>query len=536
MAVGRSVWAGLAAALLISCGGGGGGVSAPPAPVVTAPTITQQPTSQTVAAGSSATFSATATGGGLAYQWLRSIVSGGAFTHIAGATSASYTASPVDATMNGQQFRVIVQNVAGIVTSDTATLSVTTLSSAPVITEQPTDQVAVVPVDNDFDPRKAVFRVTASGSPTPTIRWQINTDPLSTNYTDVAGASGNTFTPSGLVYADNGTRYRAVATNPLGAVATRGAGLQVADVGIGGNVSGIAVRPSGEVVAVMTQIRPDFAGLRSTTATRVRTLAGGEGGTPLDGSGTAARFSLPSALALDGAGNAWIMDGFLAATLRRVTPAGVLSTVAGNGVNALVDGVGVQASFNAPKSLAWGADGNLYVADYGNSAIRRVTPAGAVSTFAGGTAGSADGVGRAAQFTNPWGIAVDATGNLYVAETSPSCRIRKVAPDATVTTVSGTGCSVSGDGPLGTARLFNPSYLAFDGLGNLFVSDQAAVRRIASDGTVSSPRVFTISEGPYTLGAIAADGAGNFYLLRARNGAAVIERQAPGGQKTSLPQ
>jgi hypothetical protein len=538
MAAWRTLWAALPlVALLVGCGGGGGGSGGDsPAPVVTPPTITQQPAPQTAAPGASATFSVSATGNALAYQWSRSTTNGVGWVTISGATSASYTLAPVDAAMNGHQFRVVIQNVAGIVVSDPATLSVTVVSSAPTIAEQPTDQVAVVPVDNDFDSRSAVFRVAATGSPTPTFRWQVNTDPLNSTFVDVPGATGNTFSPSGLSFADNGKRYRAVATNPLGAASTRAALLQVADVGIGGSASGLAVRPSGEVVAAIASARPDFAGLRTATATRVRTLAGREGGTPVDATGTAARFSLPVALALDGAGNAWVIEGFLAAQVRKVTPAGVVSTIAGNGVNAFVDGVGVQASFNIVKGVALGVDGNLYVTDYGNSAIRRVTPAGVVSTYAGGTAGSADGVGRAAQFTNPWGIATDPAGNLYVAEAAPSCRIRKVAPDASVTTVSNTGCFVQSDGPLGTARFFGPSHLAFDGLGNLFVSDQGAIRKIAPDGTVTSPRVFTISEGPYTNGPITADLAGDLYLLRARNGAAVIERQAPNGQATSLPQ
>lgn len=535
----RRVWGAawlVAAAWLVGCGGGGEGPTEPvPPPAVTPPVITQQPAAQTVAAGGSATFSVTATGNGLAYAWQRSTTGGLSWGAITGATQASYTTGAVDASMNGHQFRVVVQNPAGIVTSDPATLTVPVADSVPTITAQPTDQVAVVPADNDFDNRRAVFTVAVAGSPAPAVRWQVSTDTQGLSFADVPGATGPSFTPPTPTLADQGRRYRAVASNALGTVASRAALLTVTDVGIGGLVTGIALRPNGEVVATITSIAPDFAGVRTATPSRVRTLAGGAGGPHVDASGAAARFSTPAGAVLDGAGNLYLLDGFLAMVVRRVTPGGAVSTLAGNGVAGLVDGVGPLASFNNPKGMTLGADGNLYVADYGNSAIRQVTPAGAVTTFAGGSAGTADGVGRAAQFTNPWGIAADAAGNLWVAEASPSCRIRRIARDATVTTVSDTGCNASLDGPLGTARFFGPSHLAFDGLGNLFVSDQVAVRRIAPDGTVSSPRVFTPIEGVYTNGAIAADATGGFFLIRARSGAVYVERQAPDGARTAFP-
>jgi hypothetical protein len=219
-----------------------------------------------------------------------------------------------------------------------------------------------------------------------------------------------------------------------------------------------------------------------------------------------------------------------------VTGEGVVTTIAGNSVNGFVDGAGAQASFNGATALALGGDGNLYVADHGNSAIRRVTPAGVVTTFAGGAAGSADGVGRAAQFTNPYGIATDPAGNLWVAEAAPSCRIRKIAPDATVSTVSDTGCGVRLDGALGTAKFWSPSHIAADGLGNIFVSDYTAIRRISSTGVVTTPRFFYATESPYLLGPIAADGSGGYFIVRPRGSGAVIERQAADGGLTQFPQ
>lgn len=531
----------LLAVLLASCGGGGAGDVQPPVqpPASAPPAITTQPAPQSATVGATVSFSVTATGAGLAYAWSRSTNGGLAWSAVAGASQATLSVGPVDAGMDGHRYRVTVQNSAGVVVSDPATLTVTTASSAPVITEQPADQVAVLPEDNDFDARRAVFRVAATGSPTPTVQWQVNDDPLSATYTDIPGATGSSYTPTGLGAADNGKRYRAVLRNAVTAVSSRGALLQIADVGIGGSPRGFAVRPDGEVVAALDSSRPDFAGLRTTTITRVRTLAGGGSGTPVDGSGAAARFSLPRTLVLDAAGNAYLLEGLFAAWVRKVTPQGVVSTVAGNAVNGLVDGSGAQASFNNPNGLALGVDGNLYVADTGNSAIRRVTPAGVVSTVAGGSPGSADGQGAAAQFTNPFGIAADAAGRLWVAEAAPSCRIRRIAPDGSVSTVSNTGCGSTVDGALGSvARFMSPTHLAFDGLGNLFVSDLSAIRRITPSGAVSSPRVFNLLEASYTNGPLAADAAGHFYIARSRpatNGV-YIERQAPDGSRAQLPQ
>jgi serine/threonine protein kinase, bacterial len=530
----------LAAALaLVACGGGGDAPSPTTAPPVAAPVITTQPASQSAAPGASVSFGVAATGSGLSYAWSRAPAAGAAFVAMAGATQATLTVGPVDTSMNGQQVRVVVQNAGGIVTSDAATLTVAATASAPVITGQPADQVAVLPEDNDFDSRRAVFVVAATGSPTPTVQWQVNTDPTTATYTDIPGATGNAYSPPGLTFADSGKRWRAVLRNAVGTVASRGALLQVADLGLGGSPRGFAVRADGVVVAGIDTPQATFAGVRSATATRVRTLAGGATGTPLDGTGSAARFSLPRTLVLDAAGNAYLIDGLIAAWVRKVTPQGAVSTLAGNGVSGFVDGSGAQARFNNPNGLVLGADGSLYVADTGNSAIRRITPAGVVSTVAGGTPGSADGVGVSAQFTNPFGLAVDASGQLWVAEAAPSCRIRKLAPDSAVTTVSNTGCGARADGALGTtARFVSPTHLAFDGAGNLFVSDQDAIRRVTPAGTVSSPRVFSLAEGLYTHGPLAADASGHFYVARARpvSNGVHIERNAADGSRAQLPQ
>ena len=166
-----------------------------------------------------------------------------------------------------------------------------------------------------------------------------------------------------------------------------------------------------------------------TPAGVVTTLAGLNEEEPgsVDGTGTAARFREPSGVAVDGDGNLYVSDTYNH-TIRKVTPAGVVTTLAGSaGSSGSDDGTGTAAGFNYLRGLAFDGDGNLYVADAGNNPIRKVTPAGEVTTLAGtaGSSGSINGIGPAARFKYPTGVAVDGDGNLYVIDES---KIRKVTP------------------------------------------------------------------------------------------------------------
>ncbi|HEY8026948.1 MAG TPA: DUF4214 domain-containing protein [Burkholderiaceae bacterium] len=168
----------------------------------------------------------------------------------------------------------------------------------------------------------------------------------------------------------------------------------------------------------------------------VTTLAGGTYGSA-DGTGSAASFSFPSGVAVDGAGNVFVAD-YDSNTIRKITAAGVVTTVAGTtGVSGDTDGIGKAATFNGPWSIAVDGSGNLYVTE-GSNIVRKITPNGLVSTLAGtaGVSGSADGTGAAAQFCNLWQIAVTSSGTVYVADTSNAV-IRKITPSGVVTTVVG---------------------------------------------------------------------------------------------------
>ena len=137
----------------------------------------------------------------------------------------------------------------------------------------------------------------------------------------------------------------------------------------------------------------------------------------VDGVGTAARFASPRGIALDNEGNIYIADQNNHA-IRKITPSGRVTTLAGNGTAGYADGVGKSARFNQPLAIAVDAEGNVYVSDNYNHRIRKISPAGLVTTVAGsGTAGNLNGVGVSAAFNRPYGLWVDPSGNvIYVAD------------------------------------------------------------------------------------------------------------------------
>ena len=278
----------------------------------------------------------------------------------------------------------------------------------------------------------------------------------------------------------------------------------------------------------------------------VTTLAGSAGQSgSADGTGSAARFTV-RAWRWTAQGNVYVADTDNY-TIRKVTPTGVVTTLAGSA------GQPGQHGWHRRRgavllSLAWRwtVAGNVYVADTGNNTIRKVTGDGVVTTLAGsaGQSGSADGTGSAARFNYPYGVAVDSAGNVYVADTC-NYTIRKVTRDGVVTTLAGSAGTVSGsaDGT-GSAAQFNyPSGVAVDSAGNVYVADSGnnTIRRVTSSGVVTTlagsaelrQRGWHGRRGAVQPPCgVAVDGAGNVFV--ADTGNSTIRRMASGGRVTTI--
>ena len=220
----------------------------------------------------------------------------------------------------------------------------------------------------------------------------------------------------------------------------------------------------------------------------VTTLAGDGSLGFQDGAGAQARFADPFGITVDHEGNVYVADAGDNNLIRKITPAGLVTTLAG-GAEGFKDGAGRAASFNSPSALALDTDGNLYVADTGNNAIRKITPAGLVTTLAGdGTAGRVDGAARSARFNGPVGVAVDAQGNVYVADTYNDL-IRQITTDGQVRTIAGGNAPGYADGAAGGARFDTPcALIATATAGELLVADTGnnLVRRIKPGGEVTT--------------------------------------------------
>ncbi|MFY7885757.1 MAG: NHL repeat-containing protein, partial [Dolichospermum sp.] len=308
----------------------------------------------------------------------------------------------------------------------------------------------------------------------------------------------STFAGSGTAGATNGTGTAASFNNPQGVVVDVSGNIYVTDynnhlirkitnAGVvttfaGTGTSG-AVNGTGTAASFRNPINIALDGSgnlyvadygnnlirKISTAGVVTTLAGSGSIGAANGTGTAASFYWPNGVAVDGAGNVYVADqgNHL---IRKITAAGVVTTFAGSGTAGATNGTGTAASFNSPTGVAIDAAGNLYVSDYNNSSIRKITSAGVVTTLAGsGTTGATNATGTAASFNKPYGVAVDGSGNVFVADRFNHL-IRKITATGVVTTIAGSGTNATVNG-IGTSASFSyPSRLTVDGLGNIFVS------------------------------------------------------------------
>ena len=215
----------------------------------------------------------------------------------------------------------------------------------------------------------------------------------------------------------------------------------------------------------------------------------------------AAGFSDPFGIAIGPDGTIYVSDAGESNRIRKLALEGTVTTLAG-GIEGYADGPGQSASFNSPSGLALDSNGNLYVADTGNNRIRKITPEGLVSTVAGdGTAGHRDGLAAQAWFDGPIGIALDDDGNIYVADTYND-RIRLITNDGQVTTIAGMGRPGHADGERTSALFDTPCGIAVMEDKALIVADTGnnGLRKIAPDGQVTTLSIsFPGEESPGDL-------------------------------------
>jgi sugar lactone lactonase YvrE len=282
---------------------------------------------------------------------------------------------------------------------------------------------------------------------------------------------------------------------------------------------GVAVDSSGNVYVADT----GNSTIRKITSGGVSSTLAGSAGNPgnADGTGPTVQFSQPEGVAVDSSGNVYVADTWNH-TIRKLTSGGVSSTLAGlAGTFGSFDGTNGGARFNCPTGVAVGSSGNLYVTDYNNDTIREVSPAGVVTTLAGtaGIWGNADGTNGSALFFGPTGIAVNSSGTLYVVD-SGNNTLRKITPSSgnwVVSTVAGlTGVSGSADGTGTAAEFYYPAGVAVSGSGYVFVADSGN-NTIRSQGIaptiITQPQNQTALTGTYATFNVSASGSMPFTYI-----------------------
>jgi sugar lactone lactonase YvrE len=270
----------------------------------------------------------------------------------------------------------------------------------------------------------------------------------------------------------------------------------------------------------------------------VTTLAGTNPG-PSDGTGTEAQFTDPWGVAVDSSGNVFVADDGND-LIRKITPEGVVTTVAGSGARGDSDGTGTEATFNRPIGIAVNnSTGTLYVVDYNDNKLRMITSGGVVSTLAGsGAKASVDGTGTGASFAAPFGIALDSSGIIYVSDRE-GYKIRKVTQDGVVTTIAGNDSPGSADGNGTLAQFAILGGIALDAAGNMYIADysNSLIRKMDKNYEVTTiPN--TQVNGP---NGVAIDHAKNVYIadygnnrIRKITPAGVVSTLAGNGEKVSF--
>jgi len=457
--------------------------------VAALPSIVVQPASQVVLAGSNTTLSVTAAGSlPLYYLWYDN-----ATNLVQYGTNAPLSWSNPNAG-NAGSYIVVVTNAWGSVTSQIAVLTVV---APPLVTTQPATQGVSAGTNVSLS-------VTVAGSGPFTYQWQFNGTNLPNNIISTVAGNGS---PS---YAGDGhAATKASLYHPFGVALDAAGNLYIADTGNNRirkvDTNGIIITVAGNnnrgysgdhVAATSASLySPEAVALdaaanlyisdtdnqliRRVSTNGIITTVAGDGAIGYYGDGSAATASslnYPLGIALDAAANLYIADVH-DSRIRKVGTNGIIMTIAGNGVAAYSGegGAATKASLNYPFGVGLDAAGNLYIADAYNHRIRKVGTNGIITTIAGNGVGAYSGDGGAATNASvryPYGVALDFLGNLYIVD-SDNNRIRMVDTDGLITTVAGNGTAgYSGDGGEATnASLFNPVGVALDASGNLYIAD-----------------------------------------------------------------
>ena len=284
------------------------------------------------------------------------------------------------------------------------------------------------------------------------------------------GGSDVAVDADGNLYVTTNDYYKIYKITPDGTVTIL---LDTANDSDPGTPFGIAVDTDGNVYATI-----DHTIQKITPDGTISLLAGSDTYGYADGQGASAQFYFPFSIHVDNSGNVYVAD-LLNNAIRKITPDGVVSTLAGSGVDGDADGQGTNAQFSGPQGVAVDASGNVLVADSGNSKIRKISPNGNVTTVAGSTAGYNDALGTTAQFLVPRGIAVSANGDIYVCDSS-NFVVRRISPDGNVTTVAGSSFG-NLDGSGANAKFGYTLGIALDASGAIYVTQgggMGGVRKI----------------------------------------------------------
>ncbi len=572
--------------------------------ILSGPVVTSHPASPTVSPGLSAQFTVgvSSNAGSLSYQWQRQQVGTVGFVAITdngvyvGTSTQTLTVNSVTLPMSGDQFRVVVSS--GVGTPATSNAGILTVTQSPQITSLNSTSF----VENQF----SSFQVQATGSPAPVYSITSGSLPSGVSLNPSSGvlsgtpAVGTSATPTYnfQITASNGVAPEAVQSfvltvSPTSVVPTFTTQPQSVSIALGQTTTFTAVATGTPTPTLQWQRQPNgsfgfndiqndttFSGVTTTTLTITNPTSGMSGdiyrvvasnstgsnassgatltiivGTTIstyagtagfpgatDATGTAARFNSPAAVAVDLAGNLYIADSSNH-VIRKISSGGVVTTLAGSpGLSGSTDGVGTAARFNAPAGIAVNSVGTVYVADTFNHTIRVISSGGAVTTLAGsaGISGTADAQGTGARFTYPSGVAIDSSGVIYVADSS-NHTIRRIQTDGSVSVLAGAPGQRGAVNDTGTnARFAFPNGVAVDISGNVYVADSFnhCIRKITPFGGVSTlagsfgiggstdvPALFNQPSG------VAVDTAGNVYVADTFN--QLIRKITPAGAVTT---